>query len=80
MTGFADALPTHSLPTVEIQGIDNGSVETSSHGRHKRATHHIGALNGCLCGVIVNPDVNLVESVQCKQAGCETQWVYSLLI
>ena len=80
MTGFANALPAHSLPTVEIQGINGGSVETSDCGRHKRTTCQIGALNRCLCGVVVNPDINLVESVQCKQAGCETQWVCSLLI
>ena len=77
VTGFTDA---HSLaiPTVEIQGINGGGVETSGRGRRKKASRQIGALNGCLCGVVVNPDVDLVESVQCKQAGCETQWVSSL--
>ncbi|KIM38046.1 hypothetical protein M413DRAFT_76483, partial [Hebeloma cylindrosporum] len=33
-------------------------------------------LNRCLCGLVVNPDVDFGNSVQCKQAGCETQWYH----
>ena len=30
------------------------------------------ALNGCLCGLIL--DDSMKEVLKCKQAGCETQW------
>ena len=37
----------------------------------------VDALNGCLCGVILNSSSNEVLARECKQAGCETpsQWV-----
>jgi len=50
-------------------------VEESGRGRRKRAPRQIGALNGCLYGVAVDPNVELGDSIQCRQAGCETQWV-----
>ena len=33
------------------------------------------ALNGCLCGLVLDRSSNGV--LMCKQAGCETQWVSS---
>ena len=33
------------------------------------------ALNGCLCGLVLNCSSNGI--LMCKQAGCETQWVSS---
>ena len=54
---------------------NDGNVENSGHGRRKRAPHQIGALNGCLCGIVVDPNVDLGDVIQCQQAGCETHWV-----
>jgi hypothetical protein len=34
-------------------------VDTSGHSRHKRTPHDIGALNGCLCRMVVDPGVAL---------------------
>ena len=44
----------------------------SGHGRRKRAPRHIGALNGCLCGMVINPNVDSSVAIECKQPGCET--------
>jgi hypothetical protein len=45
-------------------------------GRSKRRRiprKHADALNGCLCGQVLDSSLNGV--IECKQAGCETQWV-----
>ena len=45
-------------------------------GRPKRKRvprQHADALNGCLCGAVL--DSSLSGVIKCKQAGCETQWV-----
>jgi hypothetical protein len=60
---------------VGTQVNNDGNVENSGCGRHKRAPHQIGALNGCLCGIVVDPNVNLGDAIQCRQAGCENHWV-----
>jgi hypothetical protein len=46
-------------------------------GRRKRAPRQIGTLNGCLCGIVVGPSTNGIDAIECKQPGCETQWVSS---
>ena len=69
-----------SLPSVEISqtGLEGEVVvEESGRGRRKRALRHIGDLNGCLCGKVVNPDVDSSGAIECRQPGCETQWVRS---
>ncbi|KJA17943.1 hypothetical protein HYPSUDRAFT_145782, partial [Hypholoma sublateritium FD-334 SS-4] len=34
----------------------------------------VDALNGCLCGIVVNPKCE--GALKCRQAGCETQWYH----
>ena len=43
--------------------------------KHRKAPRQEGvdALNGCLCGEVLQPSSNGV--LKCKQVGCETQWV-----
>jgi hypothetical protein len=41
----------------------------SGRGRRKRATRQIGDLNGCLCGMVVNPGVDPSGIVKCRQPG-----------
>ena len=48
--------------------------EESGRSKHKRFPRKLAdALNGCLCGLIL--DSSMKEVLKCKQAGCETQWV-----
>ena len=54
---------------------NDGNVENSGRGRRKRAPRQIGALSGCLCGIVVDPSANLGDTIQCRQAACETCWV-----
>ena len=68
-----------SLPTVEISQTGREVeeiIEESGRGRRKRALRQIGDLNGCLCGKVVNPGVDS-RKIECRQPGCETQWVRS---
>lgn len=72
----ADLARTPSAVGTQVNNPGNdGDVENSGRGRRKRAPRHIGALNGCLCGIVVDPNVNLGDAIQCRQAGCETRWV-----
>ena len=73
-----------SLPTVEISQTGREVeeiIEESGRGRRKRALCQIGDLNGCLCGKVVNLGVNssLQKTIECRQPGCETQWVRSMV-
>ncbi|KAF8220311.1 hypothetical protein L208DRAFT_1073928, partial [Tricholoma matsutake] len=34
------------------------------------------ALNGCLCGMVVNFDVESNMAIECWQPGCETRWYH----
>jgi len=80
----ASEVPTHpqvsaSLPSVEISqtGLEGEVViEESGRGRRKRALRHIGDLNGCLCGKVVNPNVDSIGAIECRQPECETQWYH----
>ena len=48
--------------------------EESGRSKRKRVPRKFAdALNGCLCGLIL--DNSMKEVLKCKQAGCETQWV-----
>ncbi|KAF8229469.1 hypothetical protein L208DRAFT_1073101, partial [Tricholoma matsutake] len=33
-------------------------------------------LNGCLCGMVVNVDVESNVAIECWQPGCKTQWYH----
>jgi len=74
------AVPTILPLVVEIQQSGpegEEAAETSGRGRRKRAPRRIGDLNGCLCGLVVNPGVDSNMAIKCRQPGCETQWVCS---
>ncbi len=48
--------------------------EESGRSKRKRIPRRLAdALNGCLCGLVV--DSSLSGVLECKQAGCETKWV-----
>ena len=48
--------------------------EESGRSKCKRVPRKLAdALNGCLCGQVLDSSLNGV--LECKQAGCETQWV-----
>ena len=50
--------------------------EISGRSKRKRVRRETDALNGCLCGKVLD---NLSEGVlKCNQANCETQWVSSI--
>jgi hypothetical protein len=51
--------------------------EESGRSKRKRVPRQLAdALNGCLCGLVL--DGSLGGVLKCKQAGCETQWVSTL--
>ena len=52
--------------------VEEAVVEVGR-GRRKRAPRQIGTLNGCLCGIVVDP--SRIGVVECRQPGRETQWV-----
>ena len=68
-----------SIPSIKIPQTGLGVIDEpeSGRGRRKRALRHISDLNGCLCGRVVNLGVDSRGIIECKQAGCETQWVCS---
>jgi len=59
----------------EITTESNAQVpEESGRSKRKRVPRRLAdALNGCLCGLVL--DSSLIGVLKCKQAGCETQWV-----
>ena len=63
--GEENHIPVPAATDIEMQ---------SGRSKRKRVPRKAAdALNGCLCGVILNSSSN--EVLECKQAGCETQWV-----
>ena len=56
---------------IPVATMDIDIPEESGWSKHKRVPCRV-ALNGCLFGVIVDSSSNGV--LECKQAGCETQW------
>ena len=51
--------------------------EESGWPKRKRIPRQlVDALNGCLCGVVLNNSSSGV--LRCRQAGCKTQWVRTL--
>ena len=60
-----DTVVTSNDTTVEVPGRPKC--------RKAPRQQDIDALNGCLCGEVLQPLLNGV--LKCKQAGCETQWV-----
>jgi hypothetical protein len=58
-------------------GIRSETLEEPGRSKHKRVPQRLAdALNGCLCGLVLNRSLNGV--LECKHAGCETQWVSTL--
>jgi len=57
--------------------IGSETPEESGRSKRKRVPRQLAdALNGCLCGLVLDRSTNGV--LECKQAGCETQWVSTL--
>jgi hypothetical protein len=59
----------------------NHIVETQELGQSKRKRiprRRADALNGCLCGLVLNGLSSW--ALKCKQAGCETQWVSNVVL
>ena len=58
----------------------DATVEVPARPKRRKAPRQEGvdALNGCLCGEVLQPLSNGV--LKCKQAGCETQWVVFIVI
>jgi hypothetical protein len=55
-------------------GSEIPSPDESGWSKRKRVPQQLAdALNGCLCGLVL--DGLLGGVLKCKQAGCETQWV-----
>lgn len=54
------------------QEVEEAMVEVGR-DRCKRAPCQISMLNGCLCGIVV--DSSRISVIECRQPGCETQWV-----
>ena len=53
-------------------------AEEPGRSKQKRVIRRVAdALNGCLCGSVLNGSMRGV--LRCKQAGCETQWVSTAL-
>jgi len=53
--------------------------EESGRPKRKRIPRQLAdALNGCLCGSVLNGSV--IGVIKCKQAGCETRWVSTCLM
>jgi hypothetical protein len=57
-------------------GFEIPNPDESGRSKRKRVPRQVAdALNGCLCGLVL--DVSVSGVLKCKQAGCETQWVSS---
>ncbi|KAF8231999.1 hypothetical protein L208DRAFT_1393391 [Tricholoma matsutake] len=60
----------HHTATTEFQAVP----KESGWSKRKRILRQLGdALNGCLCGSVLNSTMDGI--LNCKQASCETQWV-----
>ena len=63
--------------SVEKQGDEVNCVlatEELGQSKRKRIPRQLAdALNGCLCGLVLNASSS--GALKCKQTGCETQWV-----
>jgi hypothetical protein len=65
------------IQTVVATATEIEIPEESGRSKRKRVPRKLAdALNGCLCGLILNSSMK--EVLKCKQAGCETQWVSTL--
>jgi hypothetical protein len=54
-----------------------GIPEEPGRSKRKRVQRQLAdALNGCLCGLVL--DSSSEKVLKCKQAGCETLWVSTL--
>ena len=71
-----DVLSTGSIITVTQTTIPQ--VNEDSVPSKRKWIHWAMELNGCLCGTVVTTSSD--EAIQCKWAGCETQWVCQLCL
>jgi hypothetical protein len=70
MTNDVPPLPHHENPPTTVDPM------RTRYGRARRA-RDLTVLSECVCGVTVSSDEILEKQavIQCKKAGCETQWV-----
>jgi hypothetical protein len=75
-TSFEVSMTSSNLNVVNHAPETEIGFEESGWPKHKRVLQQLAmadALNGCLCGLVL--DSSLSGVIKCKQAGCETQWV-----
>jgi hypothetical protein len=67
------------VPTSQaIAEARSETVEETGRSKRKRIPRQLAdALNGCLCGSVLDGSMDGV--LKCNQAGCETQWVSTAL-
>ena len=54
--------------------VEERPSDEARHSKQKRVPRQMpDALNGCLCGIVVDSQSDGV--LECKKLGCETQWV-----
>lgn len=80
MTGIGLTLDIAESGMDTVPGTSNdATLEVPGCPKCRKAPRQqdVDALNGCLCGEVLPPSSNGI--LKCKQAGCETQWVFVLL-
>jgi len=76
VSAMSSNVANHAPATVEISSEIPAEL---GRPKRKRVPRQLAdALNGCLCGSVL--DGSLSGVVKCKQAGCETQWVSTCLM
>jgi hypothetical protein len=61
-------------PALQAGPENEDTVDSSGHGRRKRAPRRIEDLNSCLCGTAVDVGVDPNRAIECRQPGCKTRW------
>ncbi|KAF8161442.1 hypothetical protein B0H34DRAFT_673382 [Crassisporium funariophilum] len=73
--GRADAVQSTAEPLPKAAAVETQVVKELGQSKRKRVVRQLAdALNGCLCGSVLDGSVDGV--LKCNQAGCETQWYH----
>jgi hypothetical protein len=70
------------VATGSHKNVEQSGDSESGPGRPKRQRiqrQGADALNGCLCGMVLDYEGSQDGTIRCHKAGCETQWVSILL-
>ena len=74
MNNAGEGIEEINYKQVAVAATDIKIPEEPGWSKHKRVPHKLAdALNGCLCGEVLDSSLNGV--LECKQAGCKTWWV-----